>query len=388
VALCGHLNRSGGRKGTPWAPSFTHNSYSICPSWYESIKGWCGLEFTIDAFASAKAKVLPRFWDRRQDAFKKSWSKEILWINPPLGRTEDIVTKAGKDRAQGLMLVPLQTNQPWFRALRRIAVTWWDLPMGAVLFQDDDGVPCEGQDQGWRWRAVVFDGIVLDYDPPPRGKWEETVGLLPTMEEMSLLDEQYMIEESGLEYEETRVQGASEDIDARSRSERASVRAIIETELSEDPRVQTVRDRILSDYEDVATDKKEAREIDPANRGPFGTAKIELLPGAVPKKDRPFRLVGERATALADKVKEFEERGWIEEAPASEWAARAFVVPKPTPGEYRMVIDYRYLNECTKVDSFPLPIIEDCIAMQSRCRMWTIADAADGFHQMPRASAT
>jgi hypothetical protein len=205
VALCGQLNRSGGRKGTPWAPSFTHNSYSICPSWYESIKGWCGLEFTIDAFASAKAKVLPRFWDRRQDAFKKSWSKEILWINPPLGRTEDIVTKAGKDRAQGLMLVPLQTNQPWFRALRRIAVTWWDLPMGAVLFQDDDGVPCKGQDQGWRWRAVVFDGIVLDYDPPPRGKWEETVGLLPTMEEMSLLDEQYMIEESGLEYEETRV---------------------------------------------------------------------------------------------------------------------------------------------------------------------------------------
>ena len=50
--------------------------------------------------------------------------------------------------------------------------------------------------------------------------------------------------------------------------------------------------------------------------------------------------------------------------------------------QWRLVLDYRYLNSQTKDDPFPLSLIENLITKQSLNRIWSIFDLEDGFHQM------
>ena len=52
-------------------------------------------------------------------------------------------------------------------------------------------------------------------------------------------------------------------------------------------------------------------------------------------------------------LKESIERAWIDPS-YSEWASRAFIVPKEEKGEWRLVVDYRGLNEQMGHNSFPL----------------------------------
>jgi len=81
-------------------------------------------------------------------------------------------------------------------------------------------------------------------------------------------------------------------------------------------------------------------------------------------------------------LKEFEELGWIEPS-YSEWGSPAFVVPKKQPGEWRMVVDYRRLNEMTRHDSYSLPLISEVLQKQSGKTVFTVLDMKQGFHQLP-----
>ena len=67
---------------------------------------------------------------------------------------------------------------------------------------------------------------------------------------------------------------------------------------------------------------------------------------------REYELQGERAEAMKRFFMEFIERGWIEPSD-SEWASPVFIVPKKEKGEWRLVVDYRGLNEQTE----PLPLL-------------------------------
>ena len=53
--------------------------------------------------------------------------------------------------------------------------------------------------------------------------------------------------------------------------------------------------------------------------------------------------------------------------------------PKKKPGEYRLVVDFRRLNESTEVDSHPLPRISDILQRQGRFKIWTVLDMKDGW---------
>ena len=55
---------------------------------------------------------------------------------------------------------------------------------------------------------------------------------------------------------------------------------------------------------------------------------------------------------------------------------------KPTEKQWRMVVDYRYLNSQTRDDPFPLPLIQHLILKQLPNRIWSIFDLRYGFHQM------
>ena len=145
--------------------------------------------------------------------------------------------------------------------------------------------------------------------------------------------------------------------------------------------------QLQNDYADVFGTPKLCRDIDPKTRGPYPMSTIDLKPDATPKPGKPYRVQGERQDALDVIIAKYLERGWIRPS-TSEWAAQAFVVPKPVEitlpllKRWRMVIDYRWLNSQTLSDPYPLPLIDDIIAKQSENLIWTVFDFEDGFHQM------
>ena len=51
--------------------------------------------------------------------------------------------------------------------------------------------------------------------------------------------------------------------------------------------------------------------------------------------------------------------------------------------KWRLVIDYRYLNENTRDGQAPLPLIEDIWERHQPHKLFTVPDLKHGFHQMP-----
>jgi hypothetical protein len=51
--------------------------------------------------------------------------------------------------------------------------------------------------------------------------------------------------------------------------------------------------------------------------------------------------------------------------------------------KWRLVIDFRRLNEVTVGDSYPLPLISDILGALGKSRYYTTLDFASGLHQVP-----
>lgn len=68
------------------------------------------------------------------------------------------------------------------------------------------------------------------------------------------------------------------------------------------------------------------------------------------------------------------------------YSAPIWIVPKKddTSGlkKWRLVVDYRKLNENTVDDRFPIPNIEEILYKLGRCMYFTTLDLAKGFHQV------
>ena len=144
--------------------------------------------------------------------------------------------------------------------------------------------------------------------------------------------------------------------------------------------VEVLRAQIVEEYrESVFSDKPTGP---PPVRGPFGEATIILKPGAVPVKQRMFQIQGERRKAWNEGIEKLEREQKLEDG-VSAWSSPSFPVPKKVPGTYRIVVDYRALNEATVADAHPLPRIEDILQAQGKHSMWSVLDMRDGYHQVP-----
>ena len=155
---------------------------------------------------------------------------------------------------------------------------------------------------------------------------------------------------------------------------------VIGSDPVEDEKVDAIKKKIMEDYSQSVF--RSCLGKMPPVRGPLGEATIEIKPDRVSVKQIPFRLAGERREALRKLIKDLLEEGKIEQG-KSAWNSPAFPVPKKNPGEWRLVIDYRKLNDATVVDGHPLPRIEDILHRQGKHKMWTVLDLKDGFHQIP-----
>lgn len=82
-------------------------------------------------------------------------------------------------------------------------------------------------------------------------------------------------------------------------------------------------------------------------------------------------------------LSEYLEKGWIRPS-ASPYGSPVLFVRKKD-GSLRMCIDYRALNKQTKIDSYPLPRIDEIFDRLSKAQYFSKLDLAQGYHQIAMA---
>ena len=171
------------------------------------------------------------------------------------------------------------------------------------------------------------------------------------------------------------------EITCNLRTSHRALRPVIKAEPArENSEAEALLAKVVAKYRHTSLAEKLTK--DPPVRGTHGMADIQLVLGARPRIQRPYHVVREREAAIHELVEEFIARGWLEPSTAN-WSSPGFVVPKPRPNEWRMVVDYRWLNEFAVPDAYPLPLIEDILCRQGKNKVWTVLDMKHGYHQMP-----
>ena len=88
---------------------------------------------------------------------------------------------------------------------------------------------------------------------------------------------------------------------------------------------------------------------------------------------------------ISKQIKEMLKQGIIRES-RSPYNSPLWIVPKKTDysekKKWRIVIDYRKLNEITVEDKFPIPNIENILDKLGKAQYFTTLDLAKGFHQI------
>ena len=99
--------------------------------------------------------------------------------------------------------------------------------------------------------------------------------------------------------------------------------------------------------------------------------------------ESPYRAAPCKRILMNEQVKGLKEQGLIVETD-SPWAAPVVLVEKPTsPGQWRLCIDYRSLNEVTDSVRWLLPRMDDTIAQLGDYEWFTTIDLAWGFWAIP-----
>jgi hypothetical protein len=126
-------------------------------------------------------------------------------------------------------------------------------------------------------------------------------------------------------------------------------------------------------------DKEAANKL--ADHRPAWDHKIELVEGATLPRTEPLRrMTTEELEVLKMYLEENLDKGWI--APSSfEYASPILFVKKPSGG-IRFCIDYRRLNDITKKDRYPLPLIDETIARACKATIFSKFDIISAFHKL------
>ena len=156
------------------------------------------------------------------------------------------------------------------------------------------------------------------------------------------------------------------------------VRAIIsdmKIDKSAPVRIKTKYEELVKKYhtvfalhgEELGLTNAASFEVNTGNIGPIASQPYKV----------PFGLRKEMDTIIEKHVRE----GIMEET-YSPWSAPCLLVRK-SDGSYRLVCDYRRLNDATVFDTYPLPCIKDSLVSLADSKVYTCMDLLQGFHQIP-----
>ena len=95
---------------------------------------------------------------------------------------------------------------------------------------------------------------------------------------------------------------------------------------------------------------------------------------------RPHRGIPTLKPVIKQHVDELLKSGIIRKS-RSPYGARIVMVRKPKDNSWRVCIDYRALNKVSQKDSFPLPLIADCLDMLHGAKYFSALDCLSGYHQ-------
>ena len=286
------------------------------------------------------------------------WTGKTPCLAPKLNRIADVVREMLATNHPTILVVPESSNAEWFQSLVSSSLGALRLPSGVWIHVDEHGTllpPPSHQscafyvDPGFA-RSPTFASQVESpmLGPGGTGKLGEE------------------IEEAIQQVESAEPRGTS----------------------YKTPLATQIKAGVLKDFgKDVLSGivNYELAEKYSEARGSAGIARSKLKEGAVPKAQRPFRMVGEREAALAEIMLDYEALGWVEEVTYSPWAANAFCVPRKgatSMRQWREVNDYRYVNEWTEADAHPMPLIDELVQKRSSDKIFTIIDMKKGFHQL------
>ena len=132
-----------------------------------------------------------------------------------------------------------------------------------------------------------------------------------------------------------------------------------------------------SDFKDVFS--KEASDQLPPHR-PHVDHRIELTQENSLQHSPLYRMTTEELLAVKQYLLENLHKGFIT-ASSSPFASPVLFVKKPDGG-LRFCIDYRKLNNLTKKDQHPLPLIDETLARISGAKIFTKLDIRQAFHRI------
>nr|GFB31038.1 putative reverse transcriptase domain-containing protein [Tanacetum cinerariifolium] len=107
---------------------------------------------------------------------------------------------------------------------------------------------------------------------------------------------------------------------------------------------------------------------------------IDLIPGAAPVAQAPYRLTPSKMKELSDQLQELSDKGFIRPS-SSPWGALVLFVKKKD-GSFRMCIDHRELNKLTVKNRYPLPRIDDLFDQLQGSSIYSKIDLRSGYHQL------
>ncbi|GKC99775.1 putative reverse transcriptase domain-containing protein, partial [Tanacetum coccineum] len=132
---------------------------------------------------------------------------------------------------------------------------------------------------------------------------------------------------------------------------------------------------IIQEFLEVFPD--DLPRLPPARKVEF---QINLVPGAAPVAQTPYRLAPAEMQELSAQLQELFDKGFIRPN-SSPWGAPVLFVKKKD-GSFRMCIDYRELNKLTVKNRYPLPRIDDLFDQLQGSRVYSKIDLRSGYHQL------
>jgi hypothetical protein len=130
------------------------------------------------------------------------------------------------------------------------------------------------------------------------------------------------------------------------------------------------------DYLDVFSEEKAARFPEPKK----WDHKIELKDTFAPKSFKTYNLTPEENIELDKFLKDNLDKGYIR--PSQSPMASPFFFVKKKDGKLRPCQDYRYLNEHTIKNAYPLPLISELLDKLKGARRFTKLDVRWGYNNV------